>query len=262
MHRPSRLPHAAHSSPLAERSPVPPLSRLARLFRVPLSSRSSFSPLPLAGILATLLLAATPGGVLAGEPYVKVGLPGVVVGYAHSVNDQLGLRVDAGTTGRMSRDRTESGVPYRAQMKYDRVGLFGDYRPFGGRFRLTAGLTINDASAKLNSRFDGATPVTINETTITPSAADYFRARVKIPRLTPYFGIGWGHEPRESGLGFVADIGVSVGKAKVTVDQNLTENHPALISQEDVDVETRELKDKVGKVRVLPHVAVGMSYRY
>ena len=54
----------------------------------------------------------------------------------------------------------------------------------------------------------------INETTITPSAADYFRAHVKIPRLTPYFGIGWGHQPQETGLGFVADVGVSIGKAK------------------------------------------------
>jgi hypothetical protein len=191
-----------------------------------------------------------------------VGLPGVVIGYAQSVNDQLGLRIDAGTTGSMARDRTESGVPYRATAKYNRVGLFGDYRPFGGRFRLTAGLTVNEATLKLDSRFDGVTPVTINETTLTPSATDFFRARVKIPRLTPYFGIGWGHHPQEAGLGFVADLGVSIGKAKVTVDQNLVQNYPGLISQADVDAETRQLKDEVGKVRILPHVAVGMSYRY
>lgn len=234
-------------------SSVPPMAPPAR------PRTSPWSP---AGVLAALVLSALPSGALAGESYVKVGLPGVVVGYAHSVNDQLGLRVDAGTTGSISRQRTESDVPYQARLKYNRVGLFGDYRPFGGRFRLTAGLTLNDASLKLDSRFDGATSVTINETTITPTAADYFRAHVKIPRVTPYFGIGWGHEPRETGFGFVADIGVSIGKAKLTVDQNLTDNHPALISQEDVDTETRELKDKVGKLRILPHVAVGMSYRY
>jgi len=230
--------------------------------RRPFTLRPAQLPLSPSCVLATLVLCAMPSGALAGESYVKVGLPGVVVGYAHSVNDQLGLRIDAGTTGSISRERTESDVPYRARMKYNRVGLFGDYRPFGGRFRLTAGLTVNDASMKLDSRFDGATEVTINETTITPSAADYFRAHVKIPRLTPYFGIGWGHQPRETGFGFVADLGVSIGKPKVTVEQNLTDNHPSLISQEDVDIETRQLKDKVGKLRVLPHVAVGMSYRY
>lgn len=230
--------------------------------RRPFNLRPAQLPLSPSCVLATLVLCAMPSGALAGESYVKVGLPGVVVGYAHSVNDQLGLRIDAGTTGSISRDRTESDVPYRARLKYNRVGLFGDYHPFGGRFRLTAGLTVNDASIKLDSRFDGATEVTVNETTITPSAADYFRAHVKIPRLTPYFGIGWGHQPRETGFGFVADLGVSIGKPKVTVEQNLTDNHPSLISQEDVDIETRQLKDKVGKLRVLPHVAVGMSYRY
>mgnify|MGYP000358406763 CR=1 FL=1 len=235
---------------------MPRPSRLSFTLRTP---QLALSP---SCVLATLVMCAMPCGALAGESYVKVGLPGIVVGYAHSVNDQLGLRVDAGTTGSISSNRSESDVPYRARLKYNRVGLFGDYRPFGGRFRLTAGLTVNDASLKLDSRFDGATEVTINETTITPSAADYFRAHVKIPRLTPYFGIGWGHQPRETGFGFVADVGVSIGKPKVTVDQNLTDNHPSLISQEDVDVETRQLKDKVGKLRVLPHVAVGMSYRY
>jgi hypothetical protein len=234
--RPSRFPRL-----VARLSPVPPSRACA---------------------LVTLALCCTAPGAMAGESYVKVGLPGIVVGYAHSVNDQLGLRVDAGTTGNTQRDRTESGVPYRASAKYNRVGLFGDYHPFGGRFRLTAGLTINDASVKLDSRFDGVTPVTINETTITPTAADYFKAHVKIPRLTPYFGIGWGHQPRETGFGFVADIGVSIGKAKVTVDQNLVENYPGLISQADVDAETRQLKDDVGKLRVLPHLALGMSYRY
>ena len=61
---------------------------------------------------------------------------------------------------------------------------------------------------------------------------------------------------------FSGDLGVSIGKAKVTVDQNLVENHPGLISQADVDAETRQLKDDVGKLRVLPHLALGMSYRY
>lgn len=212
--------------------------------------------------LVALMLGALPAASVAGESYVKLGLPGVVVGYAHSVNDHMGLRVDAGTTGSIARDRTESGLPYRAAAKYTRIGLFGDYRPFGGRFRLTTGLTLNDASVELDSRFDGVTPVTISEKTITPSAADYFRARVKVPRLTPYFGIGWGHQPRATGFGFVADLGVSIGKAKVTVEQNLVANYPGLISQADVDAETRQLKDDVGKVRILPHVAVGVGYRY
>jgi hypothetical protein len=139
-------------------------SRLSHLCRIARQPHPMCSP---AAALAALVLCGLPCVALAGESYVKVGLPGIVVGHAHSVNDHLGLRVDAGTTGSISRERTESDVPYRARMKYNRVGLFGDYHPFGGRFRLTAGLTVNDASMKLDSRFDGVTQVTINETTIT-----------------------------------------------------------------------------------------------
>lgn len=209
--------------------------------------------------LACLLLS---GQGHAGESYASVGLPGVVVGYAHAVNQHLGLRVDAGTTGSFTRDRTESGIPYHVKFKYNRIGLFGDYFPFGGRFRFTTGLTLNDAALTLNTRFDGTTPVTLNQTTIVPTANDRFDAKVKIPRVTPYFGIGWGHQARDPGLGFIADLGVSVGRAKLSVHQNLLENYPGILTQDDIDVKTGELRDNVAKVRVLPQASVGLSYRY
>lgn len=222
--------------------------------RSPLSWRH----LPLACALG--LACAQP--VLAGESYAVVGLPGVVVGYAHTVNQQLGLRVDAGTTGSFARDRTESGIPYHVKFKYNRIGLFADYFPFGGRFRLSTGLTVNDAALTLGTRFNGTTPVTFNQTTIVPQADDRFDAKVKIPRVTPYFGLGWGHQAREAGLGFVADVGVSVGRAKLSVHQNLLEHYPGILTQNDIDVKTGELRDNVAKVRVLPQASVGVSYRY
>lgn len=198
----------------------------------------------------------------AGEVYGSVGLPGVVVGYAHAVNQQLGLRIDAGTTGSFTRSRTESGIPYSVSFKYNRIGLFGDYFPFSGRFRLTTGLTVNDTALTLKTRFDGNTSVTFNDTTITPTVNDRFDATVKIPRVTPYLGIGWGHHAREAGLGFVADLGVSIGRAKLSVQQNLLDNYPGVLTQNDIDVKTAELRENVAKVRVLPQASVGLSYRY
>ena len=198
----------------------------------------------------------------AGASYASVGVPGVIVGYAHSVNQQLGLRIDAGTTGSFARDRTESGIPYSVAFKYNRVGLFGDYFPFGGRFRLTGGLTVNDAALTLKTRFDGTSQVTFDQTTITPTANDRFDATVKIPRVTPYIGIGWGHQAATTGLGFIADLGVSIGRAKLTVNQNLLENYPGLLTQSDIDAKTAELRGNVAKVRVLPQASIGLSYRY
>jgi hypothetical protein len=74
----------------------------------------------------------------AGEVYGALGLPGATLGYAHTVNASLGLRVDASTTGSYKKNGTESGIDYQGKAKYNRVGLFADYFPFTGRFRVSA----------------------------------------------------------------------------------------------------------------------------
>jgi hypothetical protein len=210
--------------------------------------------------LAVAGLAGIAGTAHAGEVYGQAGIPGVTVGYAHSVNAQLGLRVDASTSGTIKKDSTESGIPYSAKAKYERVGLFGDFFPFGGRFRFTGGLTLNKATLDLTSKFDGATPVTVNGKTVTPAAGDYLNGQLKFPNVMPYVGIGWGHQEREAGIGFVADIGVSIGTAKLSTHTNLVGQYG--ITQADVDAKTAELDDAVGKVHFLPQASVGLNYRF
>jgi hypothetical protein len=196
----------------------------------------------------------------AGESYMTVGLPGVVAGYAYSVNKQLGLRADAGTTGSINKTGQHTGITFDGQAKYNRVGLFGDYFPFSGGFRITGGVTINRATLDLKSRFDGATSVTINGITVTPSASDYFNVKVKFPTVMPYIGIGYGHDERQAGLGFVADIGVSFGRAKLSRDTSLVGQYG--ITEADVDAKLTEVRDSVGHLTVLPSAGLGLSYRY
>ena len=119
---------------------------------------------------------------------------------------------------------------------------------------------------RLSDVWDGAYQEALDDTGdegyATATANDRFDATVKIPRITPYFGLGWGHQAREPGLGFVADVGVSIGRAKLSVHQNLLENYPGILTQNDIDVKTGELRDNVAKVRVLPQASIGISYRY
>jgi hypothetical protein len=197
---------------------------------------------------------------MAGESYVSFGLPGLTVGYAHAVNEYMGLRADVSTTGSFNKNGTESGINYNGKVKYNRLGLFADAFPFSGGFRLSAGVTFAQAQLDLKSHFDGSTPVTINGVTVTPSANDYFNAKVKFPNVMPYLGIGWGHQEREPGLGLVADLGVSIGKAKFTSETNLVGRYG--LTQADVDAKTQDIKDSVDKLRVLPQASIGLSYRY
>ena len=201
--------------------------------------------------LSGLWLAALPAAH-AGEAYVNVGFPGVMAGYAQAVTDLVTLRGDFATMGSRGQDGVEEGIEYKGTFKANRVGLFADYFPLGNSFRLTGGVTFNNVKIDLKSNFQGGT-VDIGGTPVTVSNTDYFNVEVKFPKTTPYLGIGWGH------LDQVADLGVSIGKAKVSIDTNLKDKG---VTQADIDRETQELRDGVGKLRVLPQASLGVSYRY
>lgn len=217
-----------------------------------------------AAALSGLMVSLAALSAYAGESYVQVGAPGVVVGYAMTVNQKLGLRADAGSTGTINRTHSISGVGFDTKAQYNRFGLFADYFPFTGRFRLTGGLTLNKAQLDLNSKFDGASSITVNGHDITPAASDYYNAQFKFPSVMPYVGIGWGHQARAAGMGFVADVGVSIGRAKFSPDTNLVGKtyNSYTITQDDVDAKTDEINHKIGRVTLLPSASVGVNYRY
>jgi len=82
---------------------------------------------------------------------------------------------------------------------------------------------------------------------------------IKFPKVTPYVGIGWGHQATTKGWGVVADMGVSLGRAKLRANTNLVGNG---ITQDDVDRELKDLREGVGKIRFWPQLTVGASYRF
>jgi hypothetical protein len=199
-------------------------------------------------------------GAQAAEAYAAIGLPGLVIGFAQPVNDRVSLRADLGTLGSRDVDGDHEGIDYRGDVHYHRLGLFGDWFVAGGGFRLTGGVTFNDGKMTLSALGDG-TPITIGDTTYPTTAEDRFDARVKVPDVTPYLGIGWGHHGTGGpGWSFLFDLGVSVGRA--TVSTSAQGPFLGQVSQEDLDAETRELRDGVGRIRVLPQATVGVAYRF
>lgn len=216
------------------------------------------------GLVATVLAAAVLATLLdsahAGEAYGAVGFPGVMAGYAQTINDRLVLRADYASLGTHNKDGQREGIDYKGKLKLARVGLFADYFPGRGNgFRLTGGLTINEMSLKLRSNLRAGSFVNIGGTSYPVTGDEYLNADVKIPRVTPYIGIGWGHHRQEPGWGVVADLGVSIGKARLDVDTNLASRG---VDPDDIDREIKDLKDDVAKVRVVPQLSLGMSYRF
>jgi hypothetical protein len=209
-----------------------------------------------ASIAAALLMSV--GTARAGEFYVKGGLPGAVVGWAQPLGPNLGLRIDAATLGTITERRTEDGIAYDATFKGDRAALLADWFVFGGGFRFTGGITSSRYSLDLLASGAGGS-ITVGNTTYTTTSADRFSVRVKLPSSMPYIGLGWGHQSN-NGLRFSFDIGAKLGKASLSYA--LSGPWTSRVTQADIDAELSELRDGVGKIRLLPQLTLGLGYSF
>jgi hypothetical protein len=211
--------------------------------------------------MALLALAGASFTTQAGEVYGGIGLPGLMLGYAHAYSPSLTARVDVATLGSRSGNRTENGIAYAGKIEAHRAGVFGDWFPFSGGFRLTGGVTFNKVGLELGAQPGAGGTITIGGQPVPNlDAGDRFDVKIKFPSATPYVGLGYGHHAGK-GLGFHADFGVSIGRTKLTA----TATGPTLstaVSQADIDAELAELRDGVGKVRVLPQLSIGLNYRF
>jgi hypothetical protein len=194
----------------------------------------------------------------AGEIYLQAGVPGVVLGYAHPLSEHFGLRLDTATIGTLNERRTEDGILYDISLKGERTALLADWFVFGGSFRFTGGITSSKYSLDLLASGAGGS-ITVGNTTYTTTAADRFNVKVKLPSSMPYVGLGWGHQTN-SGLRFSFDIGAKLGKA--TLSYALSGPWTGSVSQADIDAELSELRDGVGKIRLLPQLTIGLGYSF
>ena len=205
--------------------------------------KSLSTPMHLAGIALALLSTIGAAPAHAGEVYANVGLPGIGLGYAHPIDSQFTVRGDFMTMGSRQKDTTEDGIAYTGRYKLQRVALFGDWFPFQGSFRLTGGLSSNNYRVSLDASGAGGS-LTIGDRTYTTGTGDGLNVEIKFPAVTPYLGIGWGHQTG-SGWRMAADIGALIGKAKVTATARGALANEADI-QANIDKELAELRDGVG----------------
>ncbi len=207
---------------------------------------------------AIAALPATP--VFAAELYGGLGLPGLSAGVAHSMNDNLTLRADYTGLSSISVNRTENGIRYDGETTAHRLGLFADWFAFDNGFRFTGGLTFNRMSLDLVGRPQENT-IQIGNNAYPVAADDRFTARIEFPNVTPYLGIGWGHHRAGSAWGFHADLGASIGRPSVTTSvSGALATQPGI--QADIDRETAELRDTAERVRFIPQLSLGVSYRF
>lgn len=213
--------------------------------------------------LIMLALLATLGvQARAQDVYGGLGLPGLyTLGYAQPVAGSWGLRGEYATGLNVSGSGGDSGVNYDASLKSSRAGVFADWFPFGGGFRLVGGVTANDMRFNINSQGTGTASINGNSVSM---AGHYFNMSLKYPTASTYLGVGYGHHASAKGLGFYADFGVTLGSFSADVNTDLVgvSGSGGAITQADIDAQRQKMNDSIAGLRYLPSVSLGLVYRY
>jgi hypothetical protein len=201
--------------------------------------------------------------------YGKAGFLGAGVGYAHGLSESWTVRADVTTIGTYHRDGSTNDFDYTGKLRSNQAGAYADWFPFDNGFRLTAGLHLRDTRIDADGHPTSSGTVTVGDTRVSFGPGDDARARVKLPSVAPYIGIGWGHNvlQRKAGWGFIADVGVAFGKPRVSFDVsdslrtklNLATGGNA---QREIDKQRDEFKDDFDKLKVFPQLYVGAAYYF
>jgi hypothetical protein len=207
-------------------------------------------------VLAALAVASIAPASFAGEIYSGVGTDGIAAGYAQSITPLLCARVE-GEFLDFSKGISTSNVNYDGKLKNASAGLFLDVFPFRGNFRITAGALIGDR--RIDVTANGQSNVTINGKSYN-SVGQSLNGSAKFPTVSPYVGIGFGHQATHKGFGFYGDLGVAYGRPNVSLTAS-----PGLLAeagQANIDAERQQLQNKANNLKFYPVIDVGVKYAF
>ena len=191
--------------------------------------------------------------------YGVAGTGGVGLGLNLPMSSAWGLRGEI-AQGSVSDDYTNDDITYKGDLKLRGSGLFADFRPFEGAFRMVLGATFGGSSAALEAEQAGGR-FTIDGQSFS-AAGSALRAAIKYPSTMPYVGIGWGHGQRGApGWSFAFDVGVAIGEAKISLTGN-----DGLLSQPGaaarIAAEERRAQEDVSSAKVLPVIKASLGYSF
>jgi hypothetical protein len=193
---------------------------------------------------------------------LRAGSPGIGLEVNKLLLRHLGVRV-GGNYFRYSTTRTQSDIRYDATLKLRGVSALLDLYPGArGSFHFTGGLFTSPVKVTATGKPSAAGDFEINGNTYTASQVGTLDAEAKYSDVGPYFGLGFG-TPANShhGLVFLFDLGVVIGKAKVTMSATGAAGGSQLAS--DLAAQARKTQDDINEyAQVYPVLSFGLGYRF
>jgi hypothetical protein len=187
---------------------------------------------------------------------VKGGTLGLGLEGTVGVNDYLNVRVGINSYD-YTFEETADDIQYDTTLDLRSTAIILDWHPFGGTFRLSAGVVNNKNALQLT-----ATPTSnqqIGGTTYTPAQIGTLSGEATFKKNVPYFGLGWGNAVgKGSPIGVNFELGVvKQGKADVTLRSS-----SGLVSQADLDREAQDAEEDLSDFDTYPVISLGLSYRF
>lgn len=207
--------------------------------------------------LATMAGSACAESAAQGEIYTGLGSTGYGIGYAHNLTASSSVRAELNVFN-YSNNFNSGDVGYNGSLKLNTVSAYYDFFPFeGSSFRLSGGAVVGDRKVELNAK--SAATYTINGTTYSAVGQSLYGA-VKLPPVSPYIGLGFGHKATKPGFTFIADLGLAYGSPDVTL--SASSGLLAQAGQANIDAERRKVEDKVNKYDLYPVIKIGIGYAF
>ena len=163
-------------------------------------------------------------------------------------------------------EATESDVSYNLELELKSFGLFADWHPFRGSFRLSGGMLINGNGLSGNAKPSGS--LSIGGTTYTSGVGGQINSvnlDVSYNAIAPYFGLGWDttfgdHEH----WGFTFDLGLVYSgspEATLGISHNLTGAAATTLETERAK-EQNDLQNDLDSLEWWPVLSAGIVYQF
>src|SRR5712691_734478 len=215
---------------------------------------------------AVLSLLAFPGVAPADTSLgVRAGTLGGGVELSHAFSQRTGVRLNIDGYNR-TQSSTQDNIQYDMKLKLHTGSLLGDWYPFAGNFRISAGAMFNGNKLTLKGQPTSGS-YTINGVTYTTAQVGSFDATVDFKKGAPYFGIGYGR-PINSGLSLIFDLGVMFqGTPKSKIDATCGPAAPqgslaCTQVQSDAQAEQSRLDDSLHSFKYYPVISLGLAYTF
>lgn len=214
-------------------------------------------------VAAAICMAAlcSPASSRAAEIYAGYGVvTGAHLGLGLKLSTHLGVRAE-GHSLNINRTLDVDGSPFRGEAQFQGAGAYLDLHPFGGSFRVVAGIVSGKHRVAGKQEFVGNT-VEVGDRTFSAKPGDEVSLTARFPGSMPYLGIGWGHQGQDPGLSFFSELGFMFGKPTATILVSNSLRQAAGVTDADVRREEQKAQAELDKLKALPVLKFGVGYAF